>query len=831
MTKKPRRPSQSSSERRGFNLEDFLKQVHRFHEEGHVDEALSMMEVVPQHLQHRPEFLITRGMLYMDIGESSQAMRDFEEAGQADPHVPIPFFLLGMLYYDRDWMSHALRILRKARDMGDWLPESMVTEIDHLIEEAEAYIRNEAEKAGVSFKRMDEALHVAEQGERALSEGEHRQAARYFHRAYELMPEWPELRAHEALSLFTSGSEKEAIRAAEFVLEKKPDSVRALSYLIHFHIARQEMEQARVYEERLRALPLKDANDLELAINAYGLLNDDATLVSFCTTQRRYLKDLSPAALIILGSAAANQGDAKLARRMWRRAEEAGLPAEIIAPYRRALENGEPGPGIANRYPTVNLPSLISPHLLTEFFALTSELNQAEEDEDEAEIRRARRKIEGFVARTPRLLQAATQLLWEQPQPIVGLDTLFAIGSPAAIAEIERLAFGQVGPLNLRVRAAEMLMDLGALDPERPVRIWDEKIGEWRHMRPRWSIVEASEPLTLPPELRLLIDQGLEAAHRQEWDVAAEKMEAALALDPNQPVLHHNLAVVLHVLGKASEAIAHLNRALEIDPDYVFARCALALQYLSQDPQDIPAAQALLEPILEVPALTEEEMVYYHRALAQLAMAKERYGEAREYLDIALDIDPDNEVLRAQSDELWYQEMLHSPFWAKIREQREAKYRLPIHREAPLAECLSRFPRETLLAMARNTPIPRPYKMRKAELLQAVAAQLLQPAVLGSIVADLSETERLALRDVLEAGGMLSWDVFTNRYGNDLDESDDWSWHPPKTVMGRLRMFGLLSPGTVGDQFVVLVPLELRRLLPPLLRTAASSEAEKRSAD
>jgi len=35
--------------------------------------------------------------------------------------------------------------------------------------------------------------------------------------------------------------------------------------------------------------------------------------------------------------------------------------------------------------------------------------------------------------------------------------------------------------------------------------------------------------------------------------------------------------------------------------------------------------------------------------------------------------------------------------------------------------------------------------------------------------------------------------------------------------MGRLRFFGLLSDGTVDGEFAVLIPRELRSLLPPLL--------------
>ena len=826
MAKKMRRHLQLPSERRGPTLEQIIEQVTTLREAGRLSEALSVLLNAPERLRRRPELLIMRGMLHMEMGDNDQAMKVLEEATQVAPRLPAPFFLLGLIYSERGWVGHALRMLRNAQEIGLAAEESLsqvASETEYLIASAEASIREDAEALGVSFNRMEEALHETERAERFAGEGEYRQSARYYHRAAELLPEWTAPRNAEAFFLFQDGSENEAIRICESILEKEPNDVQALGNLVLFHVTREEMDRAQAYADRIRALPLKGPGDLEQAIMAFGLLNEDETLIALHTAHRRHLRDLGMPALLTLGSAAANRGDAKLARRLWRRAQEISLVEEITAPYLDALERGAPGPGIATRYPTTNLPWLFPIHRLQQFLDIMQQLDDAEAT---ADTHRLRKKVKEFVDRNPRLFRAAVRLLWEHPTPALGLDMLFTIGDPAAVAEIERFAFSQAGPLDLRVRAAEMLVDLGALDSTRPVSLWDEEVGEWRRVRPRWNIVSASEPPSLSPELRSLVDAGLEAIHQQQWDLAAEKFQAALALDPNLTIAHHNLAFVLDRQEDMTTAVAHLKRALEIDPDYVFARCTLALHYFSEDPKDIPAAQALLEPILEKPALTEQEMIYYHRALAELAMARERYSEAREYLDIALQLDPDNKAVQAQEEKLWHLEMLHSPRWAEMRERqrqhREADYRLPIHHEATLMECLSRLSREALLVTARTTPIPRPYKMRKAELIQAIAAHLVQPAVLGPIVAGLSETERQALRDVLEAGGTLPWEKFTDRYDNDLNESRYWAWYPPETTMGRLRMFGLLSVGTANEQFVVLLPIEMRRLLPPLLYPAPS---------
>lgn len=827
MRKKLRWRTQTTSEPERPRMEGFIDLASRLHEAGRLNEAIAVLEAAPAHMQRRPELLVLRGMIFMEAGNTSEAMESLEEAGQVAPHLSIPFALLSIIYFDQGWLSHALRMIRKAHDLG--VPDPLAAEMEQLTRDVEVAITEEAETLGVTFKRMEEALHVMEQAERLMNEEEYRQAARYYHRTSELLPKWTEPRSFEAISLFLAGMEAEAIRLAGSVLEQEPNNIQALTSLVIFHASRDEMDKARAFAERVRPLPLKNPKDLEMVIQAFGFLNEDATLVALCTSHQRYLRDLSPALIIILGSAAANQGDAKLARRLWNRARRAGFPEEIIALYREALEDEKPGPGIASRYPTRHPVWLISPRQIQELVELGSSLMSAGKEERKANVRRLRRRINEIATRTPRLVQAATWLLWEQPLPETGLTLLGTIGTPEAIAEIERLAFSQAGSLDLRLQAVDLLIDLDALDPHRPVSLWDEEVGEWRRMRPKWEIISAHAPPPLPPEVSPLLDESLEALRRQQWDVAVEKCQAALAINPNLAGAHRDLAFALDKQGDRSAAIAHLKRALEIDPDHVHARCTLALYYLSEEPQDIPAAQALLEPVLERPALTEDEIVYYHCALSELAIARERYNEAREYLDTALKIAPDNMTVQEQRKRLWDLEMAHSPQWAELREyqrrKREEKRRLPIHQKATLKECLARITKSALLITAKHTPIPQPYKMHKAKLTEAIATQLLQPAVLGPIVGGLSETERQALQDVLENGGMLPWEEFVGRYGDDLDESEYWNWHPPETTMGRLRMFGLLSSGTVNEQFVVLVPIELRNLLPPLLHSTASKDA------
>ena len=103
--------------------------------------------------------------------------------------------------------------------------------------------------------------------------------------------------------------------------------------------------------------------------------------------------------------------------------------------------------------------------------------------------------------------------------------------------------------------------------------------------------------------------------------------------------------------------------------------------------------------------------------------------------------------------------------------------------------------------------------LRKAELLEKVVEGLKRTDIVERLVAQLSDTEREALRRVLADGGHMPWHSFDAQYGNDLEESQYWQYHEPETTMGRLRLRGLLVETTVDDELLVAVPLELRPVL------------------
>ena len=91
------------------------------------------------------------------------------------------------------------------------------------------------------------------------------------------------------------------------------------------------------------------------------------------------------------------------------------------------------------------------------------------------------------------------------------------------------------------------------------------------------------------------------------------------------------------MIGDREASSAMLERALTINPTYVFARVNLALKLLGQD---VDAAAAFLAPLEVLATFTPEEFTFYQLGLARIAVARDDFKAARNLLRMALSVDP-----------------------------------------------------------------------------------------------------------------------------------------------------------------------------------------------
>lgn len=151
-----------------------------------------------------------------------------------------------------------------------------------------------------------------------------------------------------------------------------------------------------------------------------------------------------------------------------------------------------------------------------------------------------------------------------------------------------------------------------------------------------------------------------------------------------------------------------------------------------------------------------------------------------------------------------------------IKRRRKMKSE-PISPDLTLNKILPRYNKDALEGIAKLLEIPGAVTgLRKKQLITKICISLCDPKFLEETVNNLSHKEWAALLDLLLKDGRMLWDEFSENYGDDLEESICWNYHPPKTVMGRLKAKGLIAEGTFNGKEWIIIPHDLKLLLQTL---------------
>ncbi len=814
MARKPkRRHPQPPPVRRGPSLEEILEKVHQLHEEGRMEEALQVLEEAPLHLQQRVEILTLKGITLSALGRLTESLSVLEMARRRDPDNLFPLLMLGFLYDELGYPAHALRALRLLMENRDILPPDTVEEGEELLKELEEHFRQQAEEFGLPIDRTEELCYLMELSLRAFDERDFRNAVRYAQQVSRIAPWWMLPRWMVAEALFMEGRIREAIQTAEKVLEDHPDAIPVYSSLVRYHFARGDRERAGEVARTLKSLPIDNPLDLEEVVKALGLLEDDAGLYDLYRRYRKYVEEIEgPVILIVLACAAANlghflTGEQLLFWVMTTQGSQPDIPFIAFNELARACEKKLPAPGVNNRYPTVYLPWML-PYLDREELAFLFQ----EWADDKIPLSQARKRFRRLMERNPQLFYVLEQLLRSHRRAGAWINLLILRGTPEDIEEIHRFVLGQKGVLADRLVTAQWLAEEGIIDPHQPLMLWDELREEWRSLTvPMWRVKE----LDIPPVLRKRLERAMSLLEDDRMDEAEAVLREAIAEFPDQPFLYRSMAILYEMRGNPEEARRYYHKALEVDPNYLMAHIKLALDALQRG--DIEAGRHHLAAVSQHEEFTPAELIGYLQASSTLALMEEDFSMALFYVENALPWVPEFQQPVLENLIRLIQIRAHESVTRlkKAMQRADRQRREPIRADASLEECLQRLNKENLKAICRGigvSPVG-----RKDELVLRLVRVLTLPDWLKRTVESFSDEERRALRDVLDAGGVLPWDEFTSRYGHDLDENPFWGDHPPENLMGRLRFFGLISDGTLEGQRVVLMPVEMRNLLSPPL--------------
>ncbi len=150
-------------------------------------------------------------------------------------------------------------------------------------------------------------------------------------------------------------------------------------------------------------------------------------------------------------------------------------------------------------------------------------------------------------------------------------------------------------------------------------------------------------------EAGTLCNQATNLMHAGNFDQALDLYKKACLLDPNANSVnvHTNLGILFETTGKWDDAIAELNKALQINPDMLTAKrglasslCAKAIELTKANQYD--DAKALYEQALAIKDIPASDLANLHTCFGGLLERMGNFDAALEQHKISLDLDPQN---------------------------------------------------------------------------------------------------------------------------------------------------------------------------------------------
>jgi tetratricopeptide (TPR) repeat protein len=793
----------------GESYEDFIERLQSLIAGDDADVFFDAMDRAPTRWQRKPEFMLIKALGLLQSGERDEAKKVLDEIERTHPRFGPLYFYKATLYLEDMFPAHVLRMTERLRSMGRMDDESE-SEIGKMADIARLMIKESAEELGVSYDKMEKASWYHEAAQEKMQAGQWVSAEQMAREAIRQIPHWTSPRNNRSYILYFMGRVQEAFAEAQAVLAQHPDNLYALKNLTLFHAGFDEYEKAHEYSGRIfasiQSLP-PDDDLVDVAINALALAQDDENL---WTLAQKYLKnepgDLLETSWHTLGIAAIRKGRLKDARRLLEKVDELSGPnGSLVIEVRKALMAGKPLSSNPS-YPTLGY--LLPPSMIRELIDILGNYMR-----DEQLPRHVQKKLGELVQKRPFVVNGLFRLLLEPGAAEAIPILLVQFNKPEIDARLIAFALGDVGSSHSRLNALAALSEMGRELPPNPIRFWNEEKGEWSEVDFNAQMLSDDFDLNISPEA----SRWAQKAH--ETDDIQEKIRLwhkAVETDPKSGYAVHMLGILLIQNGQREEGMKLARRAIEVDPDYIFAYANLAMIEMQEEKPNVELVQKYLGKVSKAPVITAQTAFIVHYTLMLLAVERDDFETARKEYELAFDLRPDDPMLEGWDARLRLGEVFAGGWLAKWHEEsrqrahnKALKTRLDSNSGAHVT--LNSLTREVLGTVARLWGLTAYGK--KAELINKIVEEMQDVESFRRAWAALSPAEQEASQWVLENNGARGWKEFTEKYGDDADESPYWNYHEPKSIIGRLRRAGVLALGTLDNEQVVFMPVEIRNSL------------------
>ena len=794
--------------------QEIVKKVLGLLQAGKAEEALRQLALAPESIKNSPTHALLRAAVLMQSGDmdaSAEILRDLE---RKNPDF-IPLYRpLANWYMAREWPAHALRALKKELGSSS-LEASSLEGAGTLADTAQARIQFLAGLVDITYSMAEQAEWHNEQAQLALLDENFIEVEHQARQALQIAPHWTSPRNNLAHVLYMLGKCAEAIAEAEAVLAADPANVHALKNLTIFHVGLGNLEKGQAYAIRLFELAKEadqEALANDLAVIALAAVEDNRRLWELAQRYLPWRVDaLDSSCWHCLAVAASRLGKFKEAGKLLKRAESRQENAELEDlrdAMAAAVKNGKEQLSWLPIYP---VHSLFFPKPL-----MGAWLEIIKEIEGDRPSPGQMRQMDAIFSRHPSVLQAFKRFLWTKQGCQAGASALVWANRPELDAEVLRFALSNYGDNNSRLDALMLLFKAGRYSPDGPVRFWDSDKNERKDVL-LFSQQIGTLEYPVKPDTAALIARARQIKSPQK---AIALLRRAVENDPACAMALHNLGALLLQNGQAEQGEKLVRQAVEVDPTYTFGFANLA--FLEAQREHEEAALDFLMQVNQAKVISPATYVIANLAYMVLAVQKRDIEQARRHFDLAKKIDPEHPMVKKYQKWLDEAEISSGSFGFLADYQKQSANRFhhrmlntPLAIDTTLVACLAALTTDSLGAMCKFWKTIT-YGKKQAQVAR-LAGRILEAGIFKEIVCDLDDGGRFALRWVLDGGGIRPWGEFTQRFGDDMDESPDWQWHEPESLPGRLKRTGLLHVGTLQGAWVAFIPADLREQLARIL--------------
>jgi len=282
----------------------------------------------------------------------------------------------------------------------------------------------------------------------------------------------------------------------------------------------------------------------------------------------------------------------------------------------------------------------------------------------------------------------------------------------------------------------------------------------------------------------------------------------------------HKLGVMVLQNAQQEEGEKWMRQAVEVDPEYTFGFANLALMEAQRENDE--AALDFLMQVNKAKVISPSTSVIANLAYMLISVQKRDIEKARRHFELARGIDPGHPLVKNYDKWLEEVELFADSFGFLADYQKQSansfhRKMLNTHLEndTSLESCLSALTSDALGDVCQFWRTKRYGK--KQEKIARLCGIILDANLIKEIASDLKDEEWSALQWVLDGGGFRPWSEFTQKFGDDMDESPYWQWHEPVSLPGRLKRMGLLHVGTLNETQVAFIPADIRQQVAEIL--------------